>query len=151
MKFSNAASPLASLKILIIDDNQQGLMARKSVLEEQGYLITTANSGEEGVEQFAKGNFDLVVTDYKMPKMTGADVIARIRLQRPAVPVVLISGMVDALGLNEQNTGADFVLAKSSNEVSHLIRAVNRLLRAKTPKKPARSQSNAPRAKRKSV
>jgi len=151
MKFSNAASVVPSLKILLIDDNRQGLMARKSVLEEQGYSITTASSGEEGVEQFSNSNFDLVITDYKMPRMNGADVIAKLRNVRPGTPVVLISGMVDALGLTEQNTGADVVLAKSSNEVSHLIRAVNRLLRAKTPKKPVRSQSGGLKAKSKTV
>ena len=126
-------------------------MARKSVLEEQGYSITTAACGEDGIEQFGNTQFDLVVTDYKMPKMNGAEVIARIQSQRPGTPVVLISGMVDALGLTEQNTGADVVLAKSSNEVSHLIRAVNRLLRAKTPKKPVRSQTGGLKAKSKTV
>jgi CheY-like chemotaxis protein len=151
MKFSNASSPVPSLRILLIDDNRQGLMARKSVLEEQGYAITTASSGEDGIELFAGGAFDLVVTDYKMPRMNGTEVIARIKSECPGKPVVMISGMVDALGLNEENTGADIVLAKSSNEVSHLIRAVNRLLRAKTPKKPVRSQSIAAKAKSKSV
>ena len=151
MKFSNSASLVPSLKILLIDDNRQGLMARKSVLEEQGYSISTASCGEEGVEQFTTAEFDLVVTDYKMPKMNGAEVIARIQVARPGTPVVLMSGMVDALGLNEQNTGADVVLAKSSNEVSHLIRAVNRLLRSKIPKKPVRSQSSGLKAKSKTV
>jgi CheY-like chemotaxis protein len=153
MKFSNAASPVPSLKVLLIDDNRQGLMARKSVLEEQGYEIAISTSGEDGIEQFANNKFDLVVTDYKMPRMNGAEVIARIQEARPGTPVILISGMVDALGLNEQNTGADVVLAKSSNEVSHLIRAVNRLLRAKakTPRKPVRSQSGNTKAKRKTV
>ena len=151
MKFSKAASPVPPLKILLIDDNRQGLLARKTVLEEQGYATAIASSGEDGIEQFASGNFDLVVTDYKMPRMNGAEVIAQIQAHRPGTPIVLISGMVEALGLTEQNTGADVVLAKSNNEVSHLIRAVNRLLRAKIPKKPVRSQSIAAKAKYKTV
>jgi CheY-like chemotaxis protein len=151
MKFSNAASLHPALKVLLIDDNRQGLVARKSVLEEQGYSITTASSGEDGVKQFLGHSFDLVITDYNMPKMNGTQVIERVKAERPGTPVLLISGMVDALGLNEQNTGADIVLAKSSNEVTHLIRAVNRLLRAKTPRKPARSQSASAKAKSKTV
>ena len=151
MKFSKAASPVPLLKILLIDDNRQGLQARKTVLEEQGYATATASSAEDGIAQFASGNFDLVVTDYKMPRMNGAEVIAQIQAHRPGTPTVLISGMVEALGLTEQNTGADVVLAKSNNEVSHLIRAVNRLLRAKTTKKPVRSQSIAAKAKYKTV
>jgi CheY-like chemotaxis protein len=151
MKFSNAASLVPSPKVLLIDDNRQGLVARKSVLEEQGYSITTASSGEDGIKQFVCGTFDLVITDFNMPKMNGTEVIERVKAERPGTPVLLISGMVDALGLNEQNTGADIVLAKSSNEVTHLIRAVNRLLRTKTPKKPVRSQSASAKAKSKTV
>jgi CheY-like chemotaxis protein len=81
----------------------------------------------------------LVVTDYRMPHMNGKQGIDEIRKVRPATPVVLISGMVDPLGLNEENTGADAVVAKSNNEVSHLVRAVNRLLR-KPARKPPSSQ-----------
>ena len=47
------------------------------------------------------------------------------------LPVVLISGFVDSLGLSEDNTGADVVIQKSNNEVAHLVRAVSRLLRRK--------------------
>ena len=43
--------------------------------------------------------------------------------------MILISGFTDTLGLNEANTGADVVIQKSSHEVSHLVRSVNRLLR----------------------
>ena len=151
MKFTKAATPAPLLKILLIDDNRQGLQARKTVLEEQGYATTIAGSGEDGIELFVNDSFDLVVTDYKMPRMNGAEVIAQIQSHRPGTPTVLISGMVEALGLNEQNTGADVVLAKSNNEVAHLIRAVNRLLRVKIPKKPVRSQSLALKAKHKTV
>ena len=121
------------------------------MLEEQGYATAIATSGEDGIEQFASGHFDLVITDYKMPRMNGADVIAQIQAHRPGTPTVLISGMVEALGLSEQNTGADVVLAKNNNEVAQLIRAVNRLLRAKTPKKPVRSQASTLKVKRKTV
>jgi hypothetical protein len=56
---------------------------------------------------------------------------------------------VDALGLSEGNTGADVVIQKSANEVSHLVRSVGRLLRRTPPRKTAGSQ--AAKAKRKAV
>jgi hypothetical protein len=68
----------------------------------------------------------------------------------PALPIVLLSGFSEALGLAEASTGADVVLQKSANEVTHLIRAVNRLLRRKVTKKPPSSQG-ALKAKRKTV
>lgn len=134
--------------ILLVDDNANGLSARKSVLEELGHRIVTAASGAEALEQFIHVKFDLVVTDYKMPRMDGIELIARLRKQAPELPVILISGFVDALGLNEASTGADVVIQKSSNEVSHLVRSVNRLLRRK---KPNTSESARVKVKRKTV
>jgi hypothetical protein len=61
---------------------------------------------------------------------------------------VLVSGFVDALGLNEATTGADGVIQKSANEVTHLVRAVNRLMRRKPAKKPAGSDARTMKAKR---
>jgi CheY-like chemotaxis protein len=131
-----------------VDDNANGLSARKSVLEELGHRIVTASSGAEALEQFSHLKFDLVVTDYKMPRMDGLELIARLRKLAPELPIVLISGFVDALGLSEDSTGADVVIQKSANEVSHLVRSVNRLLRRK---KPNASESARLKAKRKSV
>jgi CheY-like chemotaxis protein len=150
MRNSNVPAEASAFRILLIDDNRQGLAARKAILEEIGYNICTASSPEDGLAEFASSRFDLVITDYKMPKMNGTEVIARIREVKPELPIILISGMVDPLGLNEANTGADVVIAKNSVEVSHLVRSVKRLL-AKPAKKPVRSQAAQSRARSKSV
>jgi CheY-like chemotaxis protein len=136
--------------ILLVDDNKLGLSARKCVLEELGHRIATAANGVDALELFASAKFDLVVTDYKMPRMDGLELIAGLRKTSPELPVILISGFVDSLGLSEENTGADVVIQKSANEVSHLVRSVARLLRRKPVKKPAGSEGAA-RAKRKTV
>ena len=138
-------------RILLVDDNFNGLSARKSVLEELGHRIAAVSSGAEALEVFAAQKFDLVVTDYKMPRMDGLELIKRLRKQAPAVPVVLVSGYVDTLGLNEASTGADVVIQKSANEVTHLVRSVGRLLRRKPAaiKKAAAAQAAPPKAKRK--
>lgn len=133
-------------RILLVDDNAQGLRARKQVLEELGYVITTASGGEDALEHFTRQKFDLVVTDYKMPRMDGLELIARLRKRVPDLPIVLISGYVDALGLSEENTHADAVIQKSANEVSHLVRAVARLLRPRKPQSSAGSKVGQGRA-----
>jgi len=150
MKSSSSPSTVPVARILLVDDNQAGLAARKSVLEEFGHQVTTAVSGHEGLECFGGETFDLVITDYKMPRMNGVELIERVRKQNKEVPVILISGFADPLGLNESNTGADVVIQKSSNEVNHLVRSVSRLLRRQIPKKPPASQQAAAKAKRKS-
>src|SRR5580698_1149089 len=102
-KISSTSSRNATLgSILLVDDNKLGLCARKSVLEELGHRISTASNGVDALEQFVAGKFDLVVTDFKMPRMNGLDLIVGLRKIAPNLPVILISGFVDALGLNEE-------------------------------------------------
>lgn len=151
MTNSSSSSNLCG-RILIVDDNAMGLSARRSVLEELGHKVVTSGGPHDALELCGKQRFDIVVTDYKMPKMNGVEFIGRLKKQQPVIGVILISGFTDTLGLNEANTGADVVIQKSSHEVSHLIRSVNRLLRKqKQPsKKPAASQSAAKADKRKS-
>jgi CheY-like chemotaxis protein len=138
---------MSPARILLVHGNKSGLAARKAVLDELGHRITTASCGEEALEHFSHTKFDLVVTDYRMPKMDGKELIKRIRSLHPEIPVIMLSGYVESLGLNESNTGADLIIQKSANEVTHLIRAVSRTLR-KTHKKPAARHHTPSKAKR---
>jgi len=114
------------------------------VLEELGHKVQTAGTPHDALELCGKQRFDVVVTDYKMPKMNGVEFIGRLRKQHPSTSIILISGFIDTLGLSEANTGADVVIQKSAHEVSHLIRSVNRLLRKQhQPRKPPGSQGPA--------
>lgn len=151
MPTSPSSSNLSG-RILLLDDNSFGLSARRSVLEELGHNVMTSVAPLDALELCGRQRFDVVVTDYKMPKMNGVEFITRLRKQHPAMSVILISGFTDTLGLNEENTGADVVIQKSSNEVSHLVRSVNRLLRkGQTPaRKPAASQSGKEKVARRS-
>jgi CheY-like chemotaxis protein len=148
---ANSPSQNPCGRILLVDDNSLGLAARRSVLEELGHQVLTSCTPAEALELCVKHRFDVVVTDYKMPKMSGVEFIGRLRKLHPATSVILISGFTDTLGLDEANTGADIVLQKSNNEVSQLIRAVNRLLRKQQqpPKKPTGSHPGLKTEKRK--
>jgi CheY-like chemotaxis protein len=146
MSVRKSSAPSVHARILLVDDNANGLKARKTFLEELGYKITTVSTGDDALELFGRQKFDMVVTDYKMPGMDGLELIALLRKLSPETPLILVSGFVDTLGLSEDNTRADAVIQKSANEVSHLVRAVARLLRQKKP--PA---GEASKAKRKAV
>jgi CheY-like chemotaxis protein len=80
--------------------------------------------------------------------MNGVELIRELRKRQPNIPVVLISGFVEALGLNEATTGADVVISKSANEVSHLVRAVKRLVNRKPAKKPVAVEKPVLKSKR---
>jgi len=151
MSLRNSSSSPIHGRILLVDDNVNGSTARKTVLEELGHKIQVASSGADALEQFSQHKYDLVVTDYKMPRMDGLELIAGLRKVQPDILIVLVSGFVDTLGLSEASTGADAVIQKSANEVTHLVRAVNRLLRRKPLKKPNVADARPSKAKRHAV
>ena len=136
--------PVLIPHVLLVDDNCDGLLVRRSLLEEIGCTVEVAHNGEEGLKLYQSANFDVVVTDYRMPRMNGVEMIALIRQTNPNARIVLLSGFVEPLGLTEENTGADSVIAKSANEPGHLLRAVKRLLNA-GKRKPPSSQKGGQR------
>jgi CheY-like chemotaxis protein len=135
----SASLPRASTPalILLVDDNPDGVMARRSVLEELGYRVITAGCGSDALQSIEESVFDLVITDYRMSPINGLELIARLRKKDFRNPIILLTGFAESLGLRPDNTGADVVIMKSANEVSNLVRHTRRLL---NPKKPPGTQ-----------
>jgi CheY-like chemotaxis protein len=77
--------------ILCIDDEPAFLGLLRKLLEQEGYTVRTAASGEKGLAQFALEAPDLVVLDVLMPGMDGYTVLQRLRAQGD-VPVVMLTG-----------------------------------------------------------
>jgi CheY-like chemotaxis protein len=141
--------PVLNPKILLVDDNRDGLLVRRALLEEAGCTVEIAINGEEGLKLFDASTFDVVVTDYRMPRMNGTELIERVRQRNPNARIILLSGFVEPLGLTEETTGADAVIAKSSNEPAHLLRWVKRLAsRAPVRKPPAAQRSVATKVRK---
>src|SRR5258708_6782428 len=128
MRNSSLAKPGVAARVLLVDDNRDGLLARKALLEEQGFITATATNGEEAFEALSKVTFDLMVTDFRMPKMNGIELIRCVGPLHPALRIIMLSGFVEALGLDEKSTGADIVIAKGPNEIPYLLRSVARLV-----------------------
>jgi CheY-like chemotaxis protein len=138
MRSAHSNCPQTSALILLVDDNRDGVLARRAVLEELGYQVVSACCGPDALKRIEEYAFDLVITDYKMEPMNGVELISRLRECGFAKPILLLSGFADAVGLNPETTGADVVVQKSANEVATLVRHTRRLV---TPKKPASSQT----------
>jgi CheY-like chemotaxis protein len=135
--------PVLNPRILLVDHNRDGLLVRRALLEEAGCTVEIAIDGEEGLKLFEAADFDVVVTNHRLPRMTGTELIQRIRRGNPNARIILLSGFVEPLGLTEESTGADAVIAKSSSEAAHLVRWVKRLANRAPARKPPGAQKAA--------
>lgn len=81
--------------ILCIDDESIGLQLRKAVLEQAGYRVLTALDGFSGLILFRTETIDGVVLDYCMPEMNGEEVARTMRRERPEIPILLLSALVN--------------------------------------------------------
>ncbi len=119
--------------ILCVDHNEQSLSVRKFMLETRGYRVMTALSGAQALELYQQGGIDLVLSDLIMPQMDGNELIQRMKLIQPDVPMILMSGSVRAY---ERACHADAFLPKgacSPVEVLERIRVM--IARKRGPKK----------------
>lgn len=80
--------------ILLVDDEVLAIMALEQVLLDEGFRVTTAFDGQEALERWREDHFDILVTDLRMPVMTGDELARRVRGERPDLPVVIASGYV---------------------------------------------------------
>jgi len=79
---------------LVVDDNPRIRQYIRSILEGAGAQVLEAGDGLEALEVFNArcGGIDLVITDIRMPRMTGMDLAIALRSACPAIPVILVSG-----------------------------------------------------------
>jgi len=107
-----------------------------------GYQVRTACSAQEALAIIAEQGvkIDVLVTDYKMPAMTGVELIAELKIRSPHTRTVLLSALIEPWGMTEDSTGADAVMQKSAAEVNQLTRTVQGLLQKRVEKKPVASQ-----------
>jgi DNA-binding NtrC family response regulator len=101
------------MHILLIDDDINLCKVIGYQLEKQGYRVTTAHRGEEGLKIFSQKDIDLVLTDIQMPDISGIDVLQKIREENKRVVIILITayGSVDN-ALDACRIGADDYITK---------------------------------------
>ena len=86
---------MSNFHILLIDDEPAQITSIKSFLKRRDYTVSSANSGPDGINIVKDGNIDLVFTDYRMPEMSGLEVVRSIREINPELPVVVITAFSD--------------------------------------------------------
>ncbi len=128
-------------QVLLIDDEPNIREMLRFILEDNGYEVTQANDGEEGMEKFRESSFDLIVTDIFMPRKDGFEVFREVRETNTKTKFIVLSGGGDAgpqkgeeyLSLF-QKLGVDAILSKPV-VLEELMNKVKELVPIKSEKK----------------
>ena len=78
-------------RILILDDEKNYLLVLEALLSDAGYDVTPINDPEMAVSYLEEAEVDVVITDMKMPKMSGLDVLQQIKRSSPSIPVLIMT------------------------------------------------------------
>jgi DNA-binding response OmpR family regulator len=97
MTAGRPAGRLAGPRILVIDDEPDVGDIVVRVLSADGYTVSVARDGEDGLRQALAGRYGLVILDLIMPEMSGPEVLTRIRRERPDQSVLVLSCMTDVI------------------------------------------------------
>ena len=114
--------------ILIVDDEKNYPLVLSAVLQEEGFETMTANSGEEALGIIEHSDIDLVLTDMKMPKMDGIELLEKIKLEDAELPVIMMTahGTVEKAVEAMQKGAYNYILKPFDND--QLVVYVNKAL-----------------------
>jgi DNA-binding NtrC family response regulator len=83
---------MTSARVLVVDDEAVIRDGLKRILEGESFVVDVCSSGYSALEELQKRRFDLIITDLKMPGMSGIDVLKSVRTFQPHISVILITG-----------------------------------------------------------
>jgi len=114
-------------RILVVDDDTDLRLLSAEVLSRSGYRVDTAEDGAAGWEALHGNNYDLLITDHNMPKVSGIELVKKVRSARMALPVILASGALPTEELNRHpwlQLAATLVKPFSSGQLLETVKEV---------------------------
>lgn len=120
-------------RIMVVDDSATIQRLYQSMLQAAGYIVTTANDGQEALEQLSTTAVDLLITDVEMPRMNGFELIKHLRTTLAAnnLPIIIISSLArDDYMQQTLEVGAQAYIVKSAFHHLSFLETVQNLLDA---------------------
>jgi len=110
-------------RILVVDDDADVRFILSAVLEAAGFNVYEAGDGLEAVECLKRRRYDVLLTDYRMPKMDGLELLDVVRAMWPDLPVIVVTG--DSVSFKRDCLGAEaFALVDKPFDRTHLLNLV---------------------------
>jgi DNA-binding NtrC family response regulator len=111
--------------VLVVDDESGILDTLRILLRNEGFEVTTAQGGKAGLEQIRSGIHDLILSDVRMPQVSGLDILNAAREQDPMTPVILMTAQASLQSaISAVNSGAFYYIQKpfSNDELVAILR-----------------------------
>jgi len=123
---------LHPLKILLIDDHAEVRATTAAMLSDLGHSTTEAPGGAEALEelQAADEPFDLLITDYAMPRQSGTEVVRLAREHREGLPAIIITGYADEAEVGGRPAGVGLLMKPFS--LAKLAKAIRGAMQSET-------------------
>ena len=138
-------APSSSTRILIVDDDRAQRSLLETFLQTQGYLTQQAASGEAALQLLLEEKYAMMISDVRMPGMSGLETLRRVRQKHPDLPVLLVTAFADIRSaVTAMQDGAVNYLAKPI-DLDELIATVRRATRASShPAAPLAVETKTP-------
>jgi two-component system response regulator HydG len=111
--------------VLVVDDESGILDTLRILLRNEGFEVTTAQGGKAGLEQIRAGTHDIILSDVRMPQVSGLDILNAAREQDPMTPVILMTAQASLQSaISAVNSGAFYYIQKpfSNDELVAILR-----------------------------
>jgi two-component system chemotaxis sensor kinase CheA len=116
-------------KVLLVDDSIPIRTQLRRILEGEGYQVTIAVDGQDGLQKLKQDDFDAIISDVEMPNLSGIEMTQRIRTTMPDIPIILVTTLAKPSDRERGlKAGANAYLTKGDFDQSLLLNTLRRLI-----------------------
>jgi len=133
---------MAGEKILLVDDEPNSLFVTSQILMEQSYQVITADNGMEALNKLKAEKINVVITDERMPDISGMEVLSEIKKYDARIPVIILTGYgTIPLAINALRNGAFYFFEKPiSHNLDQFYHIIEEAVKAQMLHEEAREQ-----------
>jgi DNA-binding NtrC family response regulator len=122
-------------RILVIDDDENIRKVLETILEDEGYIVETAETAKKGIEESEKAFYNLALIDVRLPDMEGIELLSKLRSTKPKMRKIIVTGYPTLQNaVAAVNKGADAYVMKPF-EVDKILQTIREQLKKQEEEK----------------